>query len=255
MLPASPIAFVSKQKVGEPMGYRVYVTTSDKYLLALRPFAFLFNRFWSPDVEVVVGGFTPPDFSLPSNFRFVVLGRMEDYPIDKWSDALIRMLNFLDDEICAIMLEDYWLCRPVDLNAVKIAHQYMKQFKNVIRFDLTADRKYAGDIEEYGRAGDLELLKSPPGSPYHMSLMCALWRKELLLKILEPDESPWDIEIQGTTRLSAMGDDYLVLGTKNVPVKHTLAFRGGDNSELLLDEIGEDIVQEMRELGLLEGLE
>lgn len=237
------------------MGYRVYVTTSDKYLLALRPFAFLFNKYWSPKVEVIVGGFSPPDFSLPSNFRFVTLGRMEDYPIDKWSDALMRMIRFIGDGIFALMLEDYWLTRPVDTEAVRIGFDYMRQFQNVIRFDLTADRKFAGDIEEYGTAGKLELLKSPPGSPYHMSLMCAFWRQEHLLSILEPGETPWDIEIAGTGRLSKLGDELLVLGTKNAPVKHTLAFRGGDRNKLLLDELNEDDVQEMRELGLLEGLE
>lgn len=237
------------------MGYRVYVTTSDEYLLALRPFAYLFNKYWSKDVEVIVGGFTPPDFSLPTNFKFLTLGSMDDYPIGKWSDALIKMIDYLQDDIFALMLEDYWLTRPVDLGAVGILYRYMKQFKYVMRMDLTADRKYAGDIEEYGEVAQLDLLKSPPGSPYHMSLMCAFWRREHLMEILEPNETPWEVEIAGTGRLSAKGDDVLVLGTSQVPVKHTLAFRGGDKDALLLDELTEDDVYELREQGLLEGLE
>ena len=36
------------------MSLRVFVTTSDRYLWALRPFAHLFNRYWSELQPVVV---------------------------------------------------------------------------------------------------------------------------------------------------------------------------------------------------------
>jgi len=237
------------------MGYRVFVTTSDKYLLALRPFAWLFNKYWSPEVEVIVGGFTPPSFSLPSNFHFMVLGEQEKYPVDRWSDAFIRMVEYLGDEIFAFMLEDYWITEPVDLRAVQMLYDYMRQFRYVIRMDLTTDRMFAGGAQPYGKVEDIELVKSSPGSPYHMSLMTAFWRTEHLMKILVPHESPWDIEIKGTTRLSAFGDTMLVLGTKVAPVKHCLAFRADQPGKLLLDGLKAEDIDEMRNLGLLEGLE
>ena len=48
------------------------------------------------------------------------------------------------------------------------------------------DRAKAGDhnIRHYGNVGSLELVQSKPGSPYHMSLMTAMWRKENLLRVL-----------------------------------------------------------------------
>jgi hypothetical protein len=231
----------------------VYVTTSDKYLDVLKPFAYLFNKYWSKEIEVIVGGYNPPNFTLPSNFKFLTLGPQEDYPIGKWSDALIKMIKFLPDPFFVLMLEDYWITRPVDTVAVDMLFQYMQRNRNVIRMDLTADRKFAGGVEEYGRIGHLELLKSHPKSPYHMSLMCAMWRRELLLDILVPEETPWDIEIEGTNRLKEK-HDLLVLGTNNVPVKHTLAFRGGDKEKLLLDELEPEDVEAMEGYGLLEGL-
>jgi hypothetical protein len=80
-----------------------------------------------------------------------------------------------------------------------------------------------------------------------------MWRRELLLDILVPEETPWDIEIEGTNRLKEK-HDLLVLGTNNVPVKHTLAFRGGDKEKLLLDELEPEDVEAMEGYGLLEGL-
>ena len=66
----------------------IFVLTSDKYLDALKPFCYLFNKYWSPKQQVVIAGFTPPDFELPKNFHFHPIGPFEDFPIGKWSDAL-----------------------------------------------------------------------------------------------------------------------------------------------------------------------
>lgn len=234
---------------------RVYVTTSDNYLPALRPFAHLLNKFWVPNPEVVVGGFTPPEFMLPPNFHFHSIGQFEDYPISKWSDALIKFVLEMPHEVFALMLEDYWITKPVDVQVVNVAYEYMKQFEYVARFDLTADRQFAGGVDDYGKVEDLDLVISDPGSAYHMSLMAGIWRREHLLRIMRPEETPWDLEIFGTPRLAALNDEVIVLGTKVRPVWHTLAFRGGDTGRLLLDEIDPEDVSELRRLGLLDGLE
>jgi len=234
--------------------YRVYVTTSDKYLDALKPFAYLFNKYWSPDVEVIIGGFSPPTFTLPPNFHFLSLGLMEDFPIGKWSNALIGMIRFLNDPLFVLMLEDYWLTRPVDTVCVELLLKMMKMKPEIVRMDLTADRKFAGGIRHYGSVAGYELLISDPNSMYHMSLMTAIWRGSQMLRVLVQDETPWDIEISGTDRLRQMRD-LIVLGTSHVPVKHTLAFRGGGKGKLLLDEVSEEDQKELQEHGLLEGME
>lgn len=232
----------------------IYVTTSDPYIWALRPYAYLLNKYWSPNPQVIVGGFTPPPFRLPPNFHFHSIGKFEDYPIEKWSDALIKMMSELPHEVFVLMLEDYWITRPVDDGAVSMLVDYMDQFRYVVRMDLTRDRELSGSATFYGKCGHLDLVISNPDSQYHMSLMTALWRKEHLLRVLVPGETPWDIEIGGTPRLRLFKDEIIVLGTKNEPVRHTLAFRGGDNSKLLLDAINPHDVEEMDRYGLLDNL-
>jgi hypothetical protein len=229
----------------------LYVLTSDKYVDALRPFSWLLAKYWLPAPTVIVGGFTPPTFDLPRNFAFHSIGKQEDYPVGKWSNALVKMLLELPHDVFGLMLEDYWLTRPVDAGAVGILADYMRQFEYVARLDLTGDRLHSGFAKPYGKVAHINLIASDPESQYHCSLMCALWRRAHMLKFLVEGETPWEVELNGTSRLRALKNHLLVLGTDNPPVNHTLAFRGGEPGKVLVDELNPYDVAEMKNLGLL----
>jgi hypothetical protein len=85
--------------------------------------------------------------------------------------------------------------------------------------------------------------------------MPGLWRKKHLLKVLIPNETPWQLELEGTPRLGNLKESLIVLGTNAWPVRNTLAFRGGDVNKLLLDEVDPVAVEEMSDLGLLKDWE
>lgn len=230
---------------------RVYVMTSDKYLPALRPFAWLFNKYWGEDQPVTAVGFTPPDFDLPPNFDFLSLGAFRDYPVTRWSDALLKLLSIIPDEPFIMMLEDYWLTRPVYREAVTMMYDYCRQFRYVLRVDLTGDRLHAAGASLYGQCGHLDLIWSDPESQYHMSMMTAVWNPHNLRRVLIPGETPWQVELEGTPRLRVLRDEMIVLGTREWPVKHTLAFRNGNAQKPLLDEIDPADVAELTARGLL----
>lgn len=229
---------------------RVYVMTSDTYLPAVRPFLWLFDKYW-PDQPVTICGFTAPDFELPAFADFLSLGEFRDYPVNRWSDALLKLLSVIPDEPFALMLEDYWLIKPVPTDVIRMLYDYCRQFGYVCRMDLTGDRLHARGASLYGQVGHVDLIWSDPQSQYHMSLMTAIWNKHNLRRVLVPGETPWEVELNGTPRMRAMKDEMIVLGSRVWPVRHTLAFRGGDSGKLLLDEIDPADVEEMRQLGLL----
>lgn len=238
--------------------YRVIVMTSDKYIEALRPFAHLFNRYWSPSIPVLVAGYTPPEFELPANFSFMSIGRFEDYPLNKWSDSLIKVCDMLQDEVFVLMLEDYWVIRKVDTEAVSILADYVRQFGYVLKIDLCADRLYAAGATPYGWVNRLDLVKSDPSSAYHMSLMTGIWHRKNLRSVLVPGWTPWDVEISGTTHLQHVTvhpdgtESMIVLGTRQWPVRHTLAFRGGDIGTIYLDELSPRDSHELAGSGMLD---
>lgn len=253
----------------------VYVMTCDKYLPALRPFAYLFNRYWSIQQDVIVCGFTPPEFDLPSNFDFFSIGDMEDYPMDKWTDALIKtLLHFPKRDVFCLMLEDYWLADYVDVPAIGMLTDYMRQFRNVLKMDVRTDRrKSGGAVREFDNdaCGAIKLVKSDFRSPYHFSLMGGLWNREAMLKVLRPGDSPHAAETYGKTynALVSLRDDLLVLGTDQhqewdkrskhgewCPLPHTLAHRRGDPSYLALDEdpaypMQRDDIADLEEMGYI----
>lgn len=229
---------------------QVVVMTSDKYLPALRPFAWLLNKYWLPNPPVLVAGFGAPSFELPDNFSFYSIGNMVDYPFNKWSNAMHNLLALGPvNDTFVLMLEDYWLTRHVDTRAIHILDKYAQQFKYVLKIDLAEDRLHAfGADLNYSTVSYLDLIKSMPGSPYHMSLWIGLWRRDQMLRTLVPNESPHDLEIIGTTRVSHL-QDQLVLGTKQAPCKITLGLRGGDSTRVNLEGLRSEDREAMESMG------
>ena len=226
--------------------------TSDLYLPALRPFSWLFNKYYGDDVQVLVAGFAPPSSPLPHNFSFLSLGDQADYPFNKWSNGLIKLLNTIDDEVFILFLDDYWLTRPVNRQAVQILVDYAIQFRYVLKIDLCTERLYAfGSDLEYGHVAWIDLVKSMPGSPYHMSLWLGIWRRDNLLRCLVPDESPHDLEMGGSTMGSHI-QDLIVLGTRQNPARISLGLRGGDHSQVNLEGLAQQDVEEMEQKGYFE---
>jgi hypothetical protein len=229
--------------------YRVIVMTSDNYLPALRPFAYLFNKYWQPHPEVLIAGFSPPGFELPTNFKFKSIGKFSDFPFSGWSNALIKLLEEIQDETFVLMLEDYWITRPVGSDTIQILNDYAVQFGYVLKIDICTDRLYAyGADLNYGNVSYIDLVKSMPGSPYHMSLYPGIWRRDNLLKVLVPGESPHDLEIVGSTRVSHM-QDLLVLGTRQNPLKITLGLRGGNHNQVNYGDIPKGDFDDMHAAG------
>lgn len=200
------------------------ILTSDKTSWALRPQAYLLRKYW-PNASFLIGGYTPPPFSLPDGFAFHGIGAFADYPVGKWSNGVIKFLRALDHDLILLLMDDYWLFRDVDEPAIEQLTQYMHAHEQVARICVCTDRLYASGITDYGRYGHLDLIKSDPTSPYHFSYQASLWRRKLLLEILSMGESPWESEQRGDSRLRQAG--YLVLGTRQAPLRYTIAVQKG----------------------------
>ena len=53
----------------------IYISTSNKYIHLIKPFQYLFNKFWSDKQKVTVMGYEEPKFKLEDNFDFISLGK------------------------------------------------------------------------------------------------------------------------------------------------------------------------------------
>lgn len=235
---------------------KMLITTCDHYHHHLRVTLHQLKKYWQPLPEIDIVGFKPPEFELPDGARFISVGNQEDYPLNKWTDAVIKYLKTLSrDEVLAFFLDDYELVRTVDTRMVEVLHDYMKQFHYVIKMDLAEDRlhSYGADLNygeiNYENNGHIDLIKSDPTSQYHASLWPGLWRVEHLLRLLLPGQTPWQVEIDGTVRLRNM-TDVIVLGTKQSIVQICLGARGGNGAgELSISGLTPEDQNELRTLG------
>jgi hypothetical protein len=212
---------------------QVIVVASEKYYHCLSPFMYQWHKyanfpslgaFSATYFNVVICGFKPVDYYCKNLTSFHSLGNQGDFSVSRWSDKLMKILDEVADKQFILMLEDYWLLRPIDVQAVKMLFDYAKQFKNVLKIDLGTDRLYINGGSDflygantYDNVGYLDLVKSPPDTPYQMSLWGGIWNREQLKRVLIPGETPHDIEIAGTRRVT---DDQLVLGTRQAPLLH-----------------------------------
>ena len=175
----------------------------------------------------------------------------EPLPQDKWSNGVIELLEHIDDELLVILLEDYWLVRKVDNQGVNTLADLMRIHKDILRVDLTDDRQYAGDMKDVGYYGHYDLVSTPNDSPYQLSLQAGIWRRELLLKLLRPELSPWQVELYLSPTMHER-DDMRVLGTRQRLIRYINAFKGGDSEKVLnLEGIPKEHLEVMEAKGWL----
>lgn len=226
---------------------RVIVPTCDKYLWAVRPFAYMFNVFWSAQQEVLIGGFSEPDFELPPNFEFMSIDD-HSYPADKWSDGIIKLLNNIDDDLFVLMLEDYWLNRGVNHQAVESLAEYMRIHKGVLRTDLTTDRLYAGRMFDVDTWGYLDIIETPPDTPYQWSTQACVVNRRHMLRCLQPGMAPWQFELGGNDMIPT---GLRVLGTRQFPVRYVNGVGMGCKMKYNQLGIPEAHLNHMQETGIL----
>lgn len=233
------------------MGLPVYVITSQRYLWALRGFAHLFGIYWSSLQPVVVATDVRVPYKLPRNFEVTTVNDWKPLPKEKWSDGLITLLKSRADPHFILMLDDYWIVRTVDHGGIRTLSEFAAMNRDILRLDLTDDRQYNGDARGVGSWGHYDLVETPGSSPYQMSLQAAIWKRDLLLSILEPGMSPWDVELNVSPRLHDR-TDLRVIGTRQCPIRYINVFKGGKSKELLnLDGLPNIRKDELEKLGWL----
>ena len=238
---------------------KVLVPTNDKYLWALRPFAYLFNIYWSSLQPVVVLGFNRPQFDLPKNFEFVSLDH-RNYGAGEWTNGLLKFLPHWDEDYFVWMLEDYWLVRGVNHGAVASLEEYMRIHPGVLRIDLTSDRLHSGRARDVDTWGSLDIIETPPDTPYQWSTQACVVNRKHMIRCLRPDMAPWDFELRGNELIP---EGLRVLGTRQYPVRYLNAIgmqcktkyrteheRHGVHS-VTIERIPQEHLDEMHRRGLL----
>jgi len=221
-------------------GFKVIVTTSDKYHHLLPIFCFLFNKYWGADQEVEIVGYKVPNVKLPENFTFVSLGEQPTRR-DQWSTTLRK--HFLKQPDYFIWsMEDTFIKDFVNHKSLSILHEIV-QDKFVGRVALS-DYSFSQYEHPYKIIDGCKISNTSTLSKYNLSTQVALWNKDYLLRYMFNNLDPWQFECQ---RKHVDCFKNVSFEPKHAPIKHNEGVRISDIFKLNLNGISKRMILEMNQ--------
>lgn len=158
---------------------KIAVLSCDKNDETFEPFHHCMEKYWPNHPEVVY--FT--ETALNPYYRTITI----PHDLQHWTGAVRKFLELLDDEIMLIMVDDCFIRQPVDVKRIEYAAEHL--------VGNTACFNFEKSFDENDEVTALEgFMKRPHGSKYEVSIMCGLWNKAKLMKVLEPESDPWEVE-------------------------------------------------------------
>lgn len=149
-------------------------------------------------------------FSYPGIQVTVINSEKPNMP---WGKRLIEALKQIDTEYILFFLEDFWLDAPVDVIYFEKCRQWMRENNDVscLSFQWTRGPNIQdGRLERFER-------KQPDGD-YRINCQAALWRRDRLIKLIRPHETPWEFEWWGTIRSKRYPDHIYTQIKESKPV-------------------------------------
>ena len=113
------------------------------------------------------------------------------HELTEWTRGLRDFLWCLEDEQILLMIDDCFIRRPVDEHRIDVAQIIMALEDNLACLNFEKSWDAQDEPTEYNG-----WKKRRHGSEYEVSLMCGLWNKDKLIKVLERDCDPWTIELE-----------------------------------------------------------
>lgn len=170
---------------------KIIVLSCSKNKETFYPFWFLMQKYYPnhPEVIYYTDGIENPFY------KTIAI----PHDINHWTTALREFLSQIDDDKVLLMIDDCFVRCPVDVDRINEAADYISGNIALMNFEKSWDE----NDEETDLKG---WKKRKSGSPFEVSLMCGIWQKDKLLKVIERDCDPWKIE----TEQDNCGFDYYI---------------------------------------------
>ena len=136
-----------------------------------------------------------------------------------WSQLVASALRQIDEEYVLLMLDDFFLTRAIDSAAVEALRRDLVALGGAY-LRLGSRPRPTRAVPGFPHLGEHER-----GFRFRTSLQPAFWRRDDLLGLLRPDESPWDFERDATRRSDDLDAPFFVARWRALPFIEAL--RGG----------------------------
>lgn len=166
------------------------VSSCDKYSEAWKGFAHGLTKYW-PDCSYRVYFIT--------GSKDAPIGTSIKVGVDRgWSNNMLSALQQIPETTVLMMVEDYWLCEPIDNVAIEALVELVHTgHADQIRLNRSAE------------AFDGEKLDIIPNTAFYIaSLQPSIWRKEYFKNFVRPNENVWQFEQRGGERIVANSHNF-----------------------------------------------
>ncbi len=215
----------------------ILVVSCDAYQDLWHPFFHCFFKYW-PDCPYPV--FLGSNTASYSDVRVnpILIGPDIDY-----SSNLMKMLDRIKQEWVILWIEDRVLRAPVDTaNLARLIQ--LAQSRGAGYLKLIANHPFAWAADK-----TQEIAEIPKGSRYRVGITVALWHKPVLLQLLCPGETAWELERIGSGRSSNLDANFFCLTPQ---MRYTPPL--SDIHLIVKGRLVRDARQFMKDENLLEGL-
>ena len=189
-----------------------------KYLWAVRPFMYLFNKYWGTQTPVVLVSVAEPDYPLPGNVELVLLPDSMlmggELPLARFTDAHLWFMEQVGG-VFVYFLPDHWIVAPVPLEQVYALLRYTLANPLVVRMNLGYRIGVSRLAEKVGSFEGLDITEcAPDRGELKISLTPCFFRTKLLHDLLKPGQDPWRAESYATRMIHDMHPTYRSMASR-----------------------------------------
>jgi hypothetical protein len=125
----------------------------------------------------------------------------------QWGERLLKILSNIDTNYIFYMQEDFWPISDFPYTQ-EIIDKVINEKINCWRISEDSSFYSLDEIEP-------NIFKYQQNSSYTLSHQFSLWEVSFLKKYIEPQETPWDNEAQGSTRMNNEEVEHKIYFQKN----------------------------------------
>ena len=165
----------------------VLVNSCDAYEDLWLPFFSLFKKYFPIDAQIILNC-ESKDISVDGLDIKCIHPPRSDYPYGK---RMRHVLKQIDTEYVLLLLDDFFLRSPVDLQHLHNIIEWMDAAPDIACFNSEATTVYKDlDLDKYPG-----FRRIPAGNRYTLNMQAAVWRTKALAKYWRPNVSPWEWEL------------------------------------------------------------
>lgn len=181
----------------------ILIFSCDKYSDLWIPLDKNINRFW-PDCPFpiyIIGNNRKLDEYI--SLRVINVG--EDV---SWSSNVIMALQELEEDIILTFFDDLFLYKQIDTKKIcRLIERFCNDNMNYLRLNTFPKEEKLNDPD------NIRIMEK--GELYRSSAVFSIWRKEILLDLLNRQENAWEFEINGSCR-SDKYSNWFVCANRNI---------------------------------------